>query len=147
MLFGGNFSGKCTLRTCDLTATRHSLNFHLAYRFKAGEYKCIPKPRHSGIIPSFHQASLVAQSVKSAHQDNARMHVSLMTRQKLLQLGCSSEVLIHLLYNRHCTFGYSLFWSLQNSLYEKIFNSLELHKKHVEHLFAEKDKNFGKMEL
>ena len=53
------------------------------------------------------------------HQDKTRPHVSLITKQKLLQLGCSSEVLIHLLYNRHCTFGFSLFWSSENSLYEK----------------------------
>ena len=90
---------------------------------------------------------LVSRKLVIFHQDKTRPPVSLMTRQKLLHLGCSSEVLIHVLYNRHCTFGFSLFLSLQNSLYEKIFNSLEVHKKHVEHLFAEKDKSFGKTEL
>ena len=62
---------------------------------------------------------LVNRKLIIFHQDKTRPHVSLMTRQKLLQLGCSSEVSIHLLYNRHCTFGFSLFCSLQNSLYEK----------------------------
>ena len=108
------------------------------YCSKLDPLKAILNEKHS---------ELVNRKLIIFRQDKTRPHVSLMTRQKLLQLGCSSEVLIPLLYNRHCTFGFSLFWSLQNSFYEKIFNSLELHKKHVEHLFAEKDKNFGKMEL
>ena len=53
------------------------------------------------------------------HQDNARPHVSLMTRQKLLQLGC--EVLIHLPYSSDIApSDFHLFWSLQNSLKRKI---------------------------
>ena len=50
------------------------------------------------------------------HQDNARPHVSLMNRQKLLQLGW--EVLIHLLYSPDIApSDFHLFWSLQNSLF------------------------------
>ena len=49
------------------------------------------------------------------HQDNARPHVSLMTRQKLLQLGW--EVLIHPPYLPDIALlDFHLFWSLQNSL-------------------------------
>ena len=49
------------------------------------------------------------------HQDNTRPHVSLMTRQKLLQLGW--EVLIHLPYSSDiASSDFHLFQSLQNSL-------------------------------
>ena len=48
------------------------------------------------------------------HEDNARSHVSLMTRQKLLQLGW--EVLIHLLYSDTAPSDFHLFPSLQNYL-------------------------------
>ena len=45
------------------------------------------------------------------HQDNARLHVSLMTRQKLLQLGW--EVLIHPPYSPDIApSNFHLFWSL-----------------------------------
>ena len=75
------------------------------------------------------------------HQDNARPRVSLMARQKLLQLGW--EVLIHLLYSLDIApLDFHLFWSLQNSLNGKNFSSLEDCKSHLEQLFAQKDKKF-----
>ena len=75
------------------------------------------------------------------HQDNARPHVSLMTRQKLLQLGW--EVLIHPQHSPDITpLDFHLFRSLQSSLNGKIFNSLEDCKRHLEQFFAQKDKKF-----
>ena len=75
------------------------------------------------------------------HQDKARPHVSLMTRQKLLQLGW--EVLIHLPYSSDIApSDFHLFRSLQNSLNGKNFNSLEDCKRHPEQFFAQKDKKF-----
>ena len=75
------------------------------------------------------------------HQDNARLRVSLMTRQKLLQLGW--EVLINLLYSPDIApLGSHLFRSLQNSLNGKNFNSLEDCKRHLDQFFAQKDKKF-----
>ena len=72
------------------------------------------------------------------HQDNARPHVSLMTGQKLLQFGW--EVLIHPLYSTDLApLDFHLFWSLQNSLNGKNFNSLEDCKRHLEQFFAQKD--------
>ena len=81
------------------------------------------------------------------HQDNARPHISLMTRQKLLQLG--SEVLIHLLYSPDIApSDFHLFWSLQNSLNGKNFNSLEdCIKGTLNSYLLKKIKSFGKMEL
>ena len=75
------------------------------------------------------------------HQDKARAHVSLMTRQKLLQLGW--EVLIHLLYSPGIApLDFHLFRSLQNYLNGKNFNSLEDCKRHLEQFFAQKDNMF-----
>ena len=75
------------------------------------------------------------------HQDNARSHVSLMTRQKLLQLGW--EVLIHPPYSPDIApSDFHLFRSLQNSLNGRKFNSLEYCKRHLEQFFAQKDKKF-----
>ena len=69
------------------------------------------------------------------HQDNARPHVSLMTRQKLLQLGW--EVLIHPPYSPDIApSDFRLFRSLQNSLNGK--NSLGDCKRHLEQFFAKK---------
>ena len=80
------------------------------------------------------------------HQDNARPHVSLMTRQKLLQVGW--EVLIHPPYSPDITpLDFHLFRSLQNSLNGKNFNSLEDCKRHLNSSLLKKIKSFGKMEL
>ena len=71
------------------------------------------------------------------HQANARPHVSLMTRQKLLQLGW--EALIHPLYSPDIApLDFRLFRSLQNSLNGKNFNSQGC-KRHLEQFFAQKD--------
>ena len=75
------------------------------------------------------------------YQDNARLHVSLMTRQKLLQFGW--EVLIHPLHSPDIApSDFHLFRSLKNSLNGKNFNSLEDCKRHLEQFFAQKDKKF-----
>ena len=75
------------------------------------------------------------------HQNNARPHVYLMTRQKLLQLGW--EVLICMFYppdiaplNSH------LFQFLHKSLNGKNFSSLEDCKSLLEQFFAQQDKKF-----
>ena len=72
------------------------------------------------------------------HQDTPRPHVSLMTRQKLLQLGW--EILIHPPYSPDiATSDFHLFQSLQNSLNGKTYNSLEDCKRHLEQFIAQKD--------
>ena len=74
------------------------------------------------------------------HQDNVRPHISLMTRQKLLQLGW--EVLIHPPYSPDiiAPSDFHLLRSLQNFLNGKNVNSLEYCKRHLEQFFAQKDK-------
>ena len=62
-------------------------------------------------------------------------------------LGSSNASVV---FTRHCTFGFPLFWSSQNSLIEKNFNSLEDCTRHLEQFFAQKDEKFwenGIMEL
>jgi len=68
------------------------------------------------------------------HQDNTRPHVSLTTRQKLLQFG--SDVLPHPPYSDIAPSDFHLFRSLQNSFIGKNFTSLEDCKKHLEEFFA-----------
>ena len=88
---------------------------------------------------------LVNRNLIIFHQDNARLHVSLTTREKLLQLGW--EVLIHLPYSADIApSDFHLFRSLQNSLNGKNFNSLVDHKRQLCSLLK-KIKSFGKMEL
>ena len=75
------------------------------------------------------------------HQHNTRPHVSLMTRQKLLQLGW--EVLIHPPYSPDiASSDFHLFWSLQNSFNGKNFTFLEDCKRHLEQFSAQKDDKF-----
>ena len=75
------------------------------------------------------------------HEDTARLHVPLITRQKLLQLGW--EVLIHRPYSPDIVpSDFHLFCSLQNSLNGRNFHSLEDSKRHLQQFFAQKDKKF-----
>ncbi|EZA55050.1 Histone-lysine N-methyltransferase SETMAR [Ooceraea biroi] len=75
------------------------------------------------------------------HQDNARPHVSLTTRQKLLEFGW--DVLPHPPYSPDIApSDFHLFRSVQNSLSGKNFNSLIDIKNHLEEFFAEKPKKF-----
>ena len=78
---------------------------------------------------------------KLFRQDNARLHVSLMTRQKLSQLGW--EVLIHPPYLPDIAASdFHLLGYLQNYLNVKHFSSLEDCKRHLKQIFAQKDKKF-----
>ena len=70
------------------------------------------------------------------HQGNARSHVSLMTRQKLLQLGW--KFWLNAIFTRH----FHLFRSLQNSLNKNNINSQKDCKKQLEQFFAQKDIKF-----
>ena len=84
---------------------------------------------------------LVNRKCINLHQDNARLHVYFKTRQKLLQRGW--EVLIHPLYSPDIApSDLHTFWSLQNSLNGKYYNSLEDCKRHLKPFFAQKDKKF-----
>jgi len=75
------------------------------------------------------------------HQDNARPHVSLTTRQKLLQFGW--DVLLHPPYLPDIpSSDFHLFRSLQKSLIRQNFTSLEDCKKHLEEFFAYKTRKF-----
>ena len=68
-------------------------------------------------------------------------HVSLMTRQKLLQFGL--EVLTHLPYSLDTApSGFFSFCFLQNSLNVKRFNFQENCKRHLKSFFAQKDIKF-----
>ena len=76
-------------------------------------------------------------------QYNTRPYVSLMTRQILLKLGW--EVLIEPLFSLHIApLDFHLFWSLQNFLSGKNFNSLEDGKKHLEQFFVKNIKFWGR---
>ncbi|KZC14855.1 Histone-lysine N-methyltransferase SETMAR [Dufourea novaeangliae] len=75
------------------------------------------------------------------HQDNARPHTSLVTRQKLLQLEW--DTMPHPPYSPDLApSDYYLFRSLPNFLDGKIFTSNEEVKNHPDQFFASKDQKF-----
>ncbi|GFY11891.1 histone-lysine N-methyltransferase SETMAR [Trichonephila clavipes] len=75
------------------------------------------------------------------HQDNARPHTSLVTRQKLLQLEW--DTMPHPPYSPDLApSDYYLFRSLQNFLDGKTFTSNEEVKNHLNQFFASKDQKF-----
>nr|BAO79485.1 transposase [Campsomeris sp. Cas_Ok01] len=75
------------------------------------------------------------------HHDNARPHTSLVTRQKLLELGW--EVLSHPPYSPNLApSDYHLFRSMQNSFNGKIFNNADDVRSHLIQFFNSKDQTF-----
>ncbi|XP_035723709.1 histone-lysine N-methyltransferase SETMAR-like [Vespa mandarinia] len=75
------------------------------------------------------------------HQDNARPHTSLVSRQKLLQLEW--DTMLHPPYSPDLApSDYYLFRSLQNFLDGKTFTSNEEVKNHLDQFFASKDQKF-----
>jgi len=80
------------------------------------------------------------------HHDNAKPHTSLVTRQKLLDLGL--EVMSH----SPCSpdlapSDYHLFQSLQNSLNGKTFNDNDAVKSYLVQFFASKNQKFYEREI
>ena len=75
------------------------------------------------------------------HQDNARPHTSLATRQKLMDIGW--ELMLHPPYSPDLApSDYHLFRSLDNSLRGKTFNDDDAVKSHLTQFLAEKDQTF-----
>ena len=111
----------------ELLPENQTINFNC---FQLDQLKAALDERHRELVNGKHIIF---------HQDNARPHVSLMTRQKLLKLGW--EVLIHPPYSPDIApSDFHLFRSLQNSLNGKNFNSLEVCKRYLEQFLDQKDK-------
>ena len=89
---------------------------------------------------------LVSRKRTSFHQENIRPHVSLMTRQKLLQFGW--EVLIHCLDSLDISPLYSIYFGLYKiPVMEKISISWKTVKSTCNHSLFKEVKSFGKMGL
>ena len=75
------------------------------------------------------------------HQDNARPHTSLVTHQKLRELGY--QLLMRPSYNPNlASSDFHLFRQLQSSLNGKTFDNDEAIKSHLVQFFAEKGQKF-----
>ena len=167
-------SGYCTIMWNGRDHRASEMNHHQPYQrlvFIQRRWRCVCDGigRESSIMSSFQKTKWLIPKVpfpsrptKSStrqkasgisqrkhiifHQDNARLHVSLMTRQKLLHLGW--EVLIHPLYSPDIApSDFHLFRSLQNSLNEKISIPRKTVKGTCNSSLLKKIKSFGKMEL
>ncbi|EZA47187.1 Histone-lysine N-methyltransferase SETMAR [Ooceraea biroi] len=95
---------------------------------------------HSKRLGSLKRRELVNRKGVAFHHDNARPRTSLVTREKLLQLGW--DVLPHPPYSPDLApSDYHSFRSLQNALNGKTLTADEDIKSLLELFFAEKDKN------
>ena len=87
------------------------------------------------------EKNLITRKGVIFHQDNARPHISLVTRKKLLQLDW--EVMSHPPYSPDLALSdYYLFRSLQNDLNGKTFDSNEAVKNELIQFFASKNQTF-----
>ncbi|GFV42701.1 mariner Mos1 transposase [Trichonephila clavipes] len=103
---------------------------------KMNRLKPFPKP-----IFTKKRSELINRKGVVFHQDNARPHTSLVTRQKLLQLEW--DTMPHPPYSPDLApLDYYLFRSLQNFLDGKTFTSNEEVKNYLDQFFASKDQKF-----
>ncbi|XP_046831404.1 histone-lysine N-methyltransferase SETMAR-like [Vespa crabro] len=92
------------------------------------------------------RSELIKRKGVMFHQDKARPHTSLVSRQKLLQLEW--DTMPHPPYSLDLApSDYYLFRSLQNFLDGKTFASNEEVKNHLDQFFASKDQKFYEREI
>ena len=131
--FPGGTSGKDSTCKCRLDV-RHAGSIPGSGRSpgdndKPLQFSCLENPMDRGAWRA--PVHWVAQNWTWLKRPSTSWCAYLMTRQKLLQLGWG--VLIHSQYWLNIApSGFHLFWSLQNSLNGKNFNSLEDCKRHPE---------------
>ncbi|GFU02872.1 mariner Mos1 transposase [Trichonephila clavipes] len=148
---------------CEALAKRNEIDPFLE-RMETGEEKWIPydnivrkrsMPKRGQAAQTVAKPGLKAKKLKIDqkqpelanrrgvvfHQDNAMLHTSVVTRQKLWELGW--EVLMHLSYNLDLApSDYHLFLALQNFLSDKKLGSREDCENRLLEFFANKNQDF-----
>ncbi|GFT11511.1 mariner Mos1 transposase [Trichonephila clavipes] len=127
---------------CDSLFKRHE-NDPFLKRIITGDEKGYGEKKLDKLNDALQQKRLELINRKGVvfHQDNARPHTSLVTRQKLLSLEW--DTMLHTPYSPDLApSDYYLFRSLQNSLDGKTFISNEEVKNHLAQFFASKDQKF-----
>ncbi|GFW45188.1 histone-lysine N-methyltransferase SETMAR [Trichonephila clavipes] len=128
------------IEVCDLLLKRHEKDPFLK-RIITGDEKGHGAKKMNRLKPFPKPIFTKKRKGVVFHQDNARPHTSLVSRQKLLQLEW--DTMPHPPYSPDLApSNYYLFRSLQNFLDGKTFTSNEEVKNHLDKFFASKDQKF-----